>query len=57
MILNPFLKHLLGLSLVRRIGAINIKYLFFRGRKLTGYIESKEQGLVNDKSSYWAYLF
>ena len=57
MILNPFLKHLLGLSLVRRIGTMNIKYLFFRGRKVTGNIESKDQGLITDNSSYWANLF
>ena len=57
MILNPFLKHLLGLSLVRRIGTMNIKYLFFRGRNVTGNIESKDHSLITDNSSYWANLF
>ena len=57
MILNHFLKHLLDLSLVRRIGTMNIEYLFFRGRKVTGNIKEMDQGLITDNSSYWAYLF
>ena len=36
MTLNLFLKHLLGLGLVRRIGTINIRYLCFRGRNGDG---------------------